>query len=86
MGIEASHLESALAEQKATLSQYQEEISRLEQEKGTAMELPILSPTEVETLKTLEGFLEDHLHSFRVVSFHFYFVTRLWSQLFPLKK
>ncbi|KAM2671184.1 hypothetical protein EV1_007022 [Malus domestica] len=54
---------------RATLSQHQEEISHLEQEKGMAMDLPILSPTEVETLKTLEGLLEDRLRSFRDISF-----------------
>ncbi|KAM2604763.1 hypothetical protein TB2_033635 [Malus domestica] len=67
--IEASQLESVLAEQGTTLSQYQEEISRLKREKGMTMELPILSPTEVETLKTLEGLLEDRLHSFRDIVF-----------------
>ncbi|KAM2101947.1 hypothetical protein ACFX1T_000276 [Malus domestica] len=51
------------------LSQYQEEISRLEREKGMTMELPILSPTEVETLKTLEGSLGDRLRSFRDIVF-----------------
>ncbi|KAB2631134.1 S ribonuclease [Pyrus ussuriensis x Pyrus communis] len=55
--------------QPTTLSRCQEEISRLEQEKGMAMELPILSPTEIETLKTLEGLLEDHLCSFRDIVF-----------------
>ncbi|KAM2220841.1 hypothetical protein ACFX1S_019991 [Malus domestica] len=55
--------------QGTTLSQYQEEISRLEREKGMTMELPILSPTEVETLKTLEGLLEDRLRSFKDIVF-----------------
>ncbi|CAN6546980.1 unnamed protein product [Malus baccata var. baccata] len=67
--IEASQLESVLAEQGTTLSQYQEEISRLEREKCMTMELPILSPTEVETLKTLESLLEDRLRSFGDVVF-----------------
>ncbi|KAM1288285.1 hypothetical protein ACFX2J_002098 [Malus domestica] len=67
--VEASQLESVLAEQGTTLSQYQEEISRLEREKGTTMELPILSPTEVETLETLEGSLGDRLRSFRDIVF-----------------
>ncbi|KAM1758131.1 hypothetical protein ACFX11_007294 [Malus domestica] len=67
--VEASQLESVLAEQGTALSQYQEEISRLEREKGTTMELPILSPTEVETLKTLEGSLGDRLRSFRDIVF-----------------
>ncbi|KAM1405248.1 hypothetical protein ACFX2F_000099 [Malus domestica] len=66
LGIEASQLESVLVEQGAILSHYEEEISRLEQEKDVAMELPILSPTEVETL---EGLLEDRLHSFRDIAF-----------------
>ncbi|KAM1993546.1 hypothetical protein ACFX16_009866 [Malus domestica] len=48
---------------------YQKEISRLEREKGMTMELPILSPTEVETLKTLEGLLEDRLRSCRDIVF-----------------
>ncbi|CAN6582785.1 unnamed protein product [Malus baccata var. baccata] len=61
--IEASQLESVLTEQGTTLSQYQEEISRLEREKGMTMELSILSPTEVETLKTLECLLEDRLRN-----------------------
>ncbi|KAB2597564.1 hypothetical protein D8674_000484 [Pyrus ussuriensis x Pyrus communis] len=74
LGIEASRLESVLGEQGATLSQCHEEISRLEQEKGMAMELPILSPTEVETLKTLEGFFEDHLRSFRDIVFKYCFL------------
>ncbi|KAB2628525.1 S ribonuclease [Pyrus ussuriensis x Pyrus communis] len=69
LGIEASKLESVLGEQGATLSQCQEEISRLEQEKDMAMELPILSLTEVETLKALEGLLEDRLLSFRDIVF-----------------
>ncbi|KAB2635770.1 S ribonuclease [Pyrus ussuriensis x Pyrus communis] len=69
LGIEASRLGSVLGEQGATLSQCQEEISRLEQEKGMAMELPILSLSEVETLKTLEGLLEDRLRSFRDIVF-----------------
>ncbi|KAM2115145.1 hypothetical protein ACFX1Q_023611 [Malus domestica] len=67
--IKALQLESVLAEQGTTLSQYQEEISSLEREKGMTMELPILSPTEVETLKTLEGLLEDRLRSFRDIVF-----------------
>ncbi|KAM2170711.1 hypothetical protein ACFX1R_035879 [Malus domestica] len=67
--IEASQLESVLSEQGTTPSQYQEEISRLKREKGMTMELPILSPTEVETLKTLEGLLEDRLRSFRDIVF-----------------
>ncbi|CAN6581611.1 unnamed protein product [Malus baccata var. baccata] len=67
--IEASQLKSVLAEQETVLSQYQEEISRLEREKGMAMELPILSPTEVETLKTLEGSLEERLRSFKDIVF-----------------
>ncbi|KAM1935122.1 hypothetical protein ACFX15_019223 [Malus domestica] len=67
--IEVSQLESVLSEQGTTLSQYQEEISRLERKKGMTMELPILSPTEVETLKTLEGLLEDRLRSFRDIVF-----------------
>ncbi|KAM2977197.1 hypothetical protein FF2_014165 [Malus domestica] len=67
--IEASQLESVLAEQGTALSQYQEEISRLEREKGMAMELPILSPIEVETLKTLEGSLEERLRSFKDIVF-----------------
>ncbi|KAM0971356.1 hypothetical protein ACFX2I_019151 [Malus domestica] len=67
--IEASQLESVLTEQGTTLSQYQDEISRLEREKDMTMELPILSPTEVETLKTLEGLLEDRLCSFRDIVF-----------------
>ncbi|CAN6725300.1 unnamed protein product [Malus baccata var. baccata] len=61
--IEASQLESVLVEQGTTLSQYQEEISRLEREKCMTMELPILSPTEAETLKTLESLLEDRLRN-----------------------
>ncbi|KAB2595569.1 hypothetical protein D8674_015052 [Pyrus ussuriensis x Pyrus communis] len=69
LGIEASKLESVLGEQGATLSQCQEEISRLEQEKDMAIELPILSLTEVETLKALEGLLEDRLLSFRDIVF-----------------
>ncbi|KAB2606320.1 hypothetical protein D8674_006037 [Pyrus ussuriensis x Pyrus communis] len=69
LGIEASRLESVLEEQGATISQCQEEISHLEQEKGMAMELPILSPIEVETLNTLEGLLEDRLRSFRDIDF-----------------
>ncbi|KAM1432310.1 hypothetical protein TB1_013676 [Malus domestica] len=67
--IEASQLESVLAEQGTALSQYQEEISRLEREKGMAMELPILSPIEVETLKTLEGSFEERLRSFKDIVF-----------------
>ncbi|KAM2591275.1 hypothetical protein TB2_043693 [Malus domestica] len=67
--IEALQLESVLAEQGTALSQYQEEISRLEREEGMTMELPILSPAEVETLKTLEGSLEDRLRSFRDIVF-----------------
>ncbi|KAM1878567.1 hypothetical protein ACFX14_040542 [Malus domestica] len=67
--IEASQLESVLAEQGTALSQYQEEISRLEREKGMAMELPILSPIKVETLKTLEGSLEERLRSFKDIVF-----------------
>ncbi|KAM1818821.1 hypothetical protein ACFX11_000576 [Malus domestica] len=67
--IEALQLESVLAEQGTTLSQYQEEISRLEGEKCMTMELPILSPTEAETLKTLESLLEDHLRSFGDIVF-----------------
>ncbi|KAM1849379.1 hypothetical protein ACFX14_013420 [Malus domestica] len=67
--IEVSQLESVLSEQGTTLSQYQEEISRLERDKGMTMDFPILSPTEVETLKTLEGLLEDRLHSFRDIVF-----------------
>ncbi|KAM2634945.1 hypothetical protein EV1_025360 [Malus domestica] len=67
--IEASQLESVLAEQGTTLSRYQEEISLLEREKGMTMKLPILSSTEVETLKTLEGLLEDRLRSFRDIVF-----------------
>ncbi|KAM1937254.1 hypothetical protein ACFX15_014437 [Malus domestica] len=67
--IEASQLESVLAEQGTALSQYQKEISRLEREEGMTMELPILSPAEVETLKTLEGSLEDRLRSFRDIVF-----------------
>ncbi|CAN6577073.1 unnamed protein product [Malus baccata var. baccata] len=69
LGTQASQLENVLAEQRATFSQHHEEISRLEQEKGMAMDLPILSPTEVETLKTLEGLLKDRLRSFRDISF-----------------
>ncbi|KAM1119574.1 hypothetical protein ACFX2B_043138 [Malus domestica] len=69
LGTQASQLEKVLAEQRATLSQHHEEISRLEQEKGLAMDLPTLSPTEVETLKTLEGLLQDSLRSFRDISF-----------------
>ncbi|CAN6539950.1 unnamed protein product [Malus baccata var. baccata] len=69
LGTQASQLENVLAEQKATLSQHHEEISRLEQEKGMAMDLPTLSPTEVETLKTLEGLLQDRLRSFSDISF-----------------
>ncbi|XP_070677013.1 uncharacterized protein [Malus domestica] len=67
--VEALQLESVLAEQGTALSQYQEEISRLEREKNTTIELPILSPTEVETLKTLEGSLGDCLRSFRDIVF-----------------
>ncbi|KAM1079616.1 hypothetical protein ACFX2B_014162 [Malus domestica] len=67
--IEASQLESVLAEQGTTLSQYQDEISRLELEKCMTMELPILSPTEAETLKTLESLLEDRLRSFGDIVF-----------------
>ncbi|KAM2195562.1 hypothetical protein PS2_027636 [Malus domestica] len=67
--VEASQLESVLAEQGTALSQYQEEISRLEREKSTTIELPILSPTEVETLKTLEGSLGDRLRGFRNIVF-----------------
>ncbi|KAM2872282.1 hypothetical protein FF1_019819 [Malus domestica] len=67
--IEVLQLESVLSEQGTTLSQYQEEISRLEREKCMTMELPILSPTEVETLKTLEGLLEDRLRSFKDIVF-----------------
>ncbi|CAN6680078.1 unnamed protein product [Malus baccata var. baccata] len=67
--IEASQLESVLAEQGTTLSQYQEEISHLEREKCMTMELSILSPTEAETLKTLEGLLEDRLRSFEDIVF-----------------
>lgn len=59
---ESSHLERVLAE-------HQEEISHLEQEKGMAMESPILSPTEVESLKNLEDLLEDRLRSFRGITF-----------------
>ncbi|TQD75522.1 hypothetical protein C1H46_038943 [Malus baccata] len=51
--IEASQLESVLAEQGTALSQYQEEISRLEREKGMAM----------------EGSLEEHLRSFKDIVF-----------------
>ncbi|CAN6716509.1 unnamed protein product [Malus baccata var. baccata] len=69
LGTQASQLEKVLAEQRATLSQHHEEISRLEQEKGLAMDLPTLSPTEAETLKTLEGLLQDRLRSFRDISF-----------------
>ncbi|KAM1814836.1 hypothetical protein ACFX11_028457 [Malus domestica] len=69
LGTQASQLEKVLAEQRATLSQHHEEISRLEQEKGMAMDLPTLSPTEVETLKTLEGLFQDRLRSFRDISF-----------------
>ncbi|KAB2612754.1 S ribonuclease [Pyrus ussuriensis x Pyrus communis] len=69
LGIEASRLESVLGERGATLSQCQTEISCLEQEKDIAMELPISSLTEVETLKTLEGLLEDRLRSFRDIVF-----------------
>ncbi|KAB2611237.1 S ribonuclease [Pyrus ussuriensis x Pyrus communis] len=69
LGIEASRLKSVLEEQGATLSQCQEEISRLEQEKDMATELPILSLIEVETLKTLEGLLEDRLRNFRDIVF-----------------
>ncbi|CAN6697047.1 unnamed protein product [Malus baccata var. baccata] len=69
LGTQASQLANVLAEQRATLSQHHEEISRLEQEKGMAMNLPTLSPTEVETLKTLEGLLKDRLRSFRDISF-----------------
>ncbi|KAM1500218.1 hypothetical protein COP1_022996 [Malus domestica] len=67
--IEASQLESVLAEQGTTLSQYQEEIWRLKREKCMTMELPILSPTEEETLKTLESLLEDRLRSFGNIVF-----------------
>ncbi|KAM2448877.1 hypothetical protein PS1_019027 [Malus domestica] len=67
--IEASQLESVLVEQGTTLSQYQEEISRLDIEKCMTMELPILSPTEAETLKTLESLLEDRLRSFGDIVF-----------------
>ncbi|KAM0978606.1 hypothetical protein FF1_014548 [Malus domestica] len=67
--VEASQLDSVLAEQGTVLSQYQEEISRLEREKNTTIELPVLSPTEVETLKTLEGSLGDRLRSFRDIVF-----------------
>ncbi|KAM2151115.1 hypothetical protein ACFX1R_045607 [Malus domestica] len=67
--IETSQLESVLAEQGTVLSQYQKEISRLEREKGMVMELPILSPTDVETLKTLEGSLEERLRSFKDIVF-----------------
>ncbi|CAN6554754.1 unnamed protein product [Malus baccata var. baccata] len=69
LGTQASQLANVIAEQRATLSQHHEEISRLEQEKGMAMNLPTLSPTEVETLKTLEGLLKDRLRSFREISF-----------------
>ncbi|CAN6561887.1 unnamed protein product [Malus baccata var. baccata] len=69
LGTQASQLANVLAEQRATLSQHHEEISRLEQERGMAMNLPTLSPTEVETLKTLEGLLKDRLRSFREISF-----------------
>lgn len=68
LGIEVSRLKGFLLEQEATLSQYQKEMSRLKQEKGTAMELPILSSADVETLKTLEDLLEDHRHSFRDIA------------------
>ncbi|KAM2350132.1 hypothetical protein ACFX1X_013565 [Malus domestica] len=67
--VEASQLDSVLAEQGTVLSQYQEEISRLEREKNTTIELPVLSPTKVETLKTLEGSLGDRLRSFRDIVF-----------------
>ncbi|KAM1176332.1 hypothetical protein COP2_029347 [Malus domestica] len=67
--VEASQLDSVLAEQGTVLSQYQEEISRLEREKNTTIELPVLSPTEVETLKTLEGSLGDRIRSFRDIVF-----------------
>ncbi|KAM1193004.1 hypothetical protein ACFX2G_013532 [Malus domestica] len=65
LGIEASQLEGVLSKQEATISQYQKEMSCLEQEKGMAMKLPTLSLTDVETLKTLEGLLEDRFRSFR---------------------
>ncbi|KAM1944679.1 hypothetical protein ACFX15_012882 [Malus domestica] len=65
LGIEASQLEGVLSKQEATISQYQKEMSCLEQKKGMAMKLPTLSLTDVETLKTLEGLLEDRFRSFR---------------------
>ncbi|KAM1774917.1 hypothetical protein ACFX12_044233 [Malus domestica] len=67
--IEALRLQGVLSEQEAILSQHQEGISRLKQEKGTAMEVPTLSLTDVETLKTLEGLLEDYRRSFRDIGF-----------------
>ena len=69
METEALRLQGVLSEQEATLSQHQEEISHLEQDKGMAMELPILFPTDVEALKTLEGLLEDGRCSFRDIAF-----------------
>ena len=65
---EASQLQGVLSEQKAILSQHQEEVSHLEQDKGPAMEMPTLSPTDVDTSKTLEGLLEDRRRSFRDIA------------------
>ena len=44
LGTEASRFKGFLLEKEATISQYQKEMSLLEQEKGTVMESPILSP------------------------------------------
>ena len=65
LGTEASRFKGFLLEKEATISQYQKEMSLLEQEKDTVMESPILSPADAETLKTLESLLEDRRRSFR---------------------
>ncbi|KAM3011009.1 hypothetical protein FF2_029767 [Malus domestica] len=66
---EASRLHGVLSEQEAILSHHQDEILRLKQQKGAAMEVPTLSLTNVEILRTLEGLLEDHRRSFRDIAF-----------------
>ncbi|KAM1804166.1 hypothetical protein ACFX12_030068 [Malus domestica] len=66
---EASQLHGVLSEQEAIPSHHQDEILRLKQQKGAAMEVPTLSLTNVEILRTLEGLLEDHRRSFRDIAF-----------------
>ncbi|RXI09477.1 hypothetical protein DVH24_034094 [Malus domestica] len=67
-GTSLASIQACLETLEATLSQHQEEILRLEQEKGVAMEVPTLSPTDVET-KTLEGLLEGRRRSFKDIAF-----------------